>query len=646
MADPISLTAAAAGFIGLAGQLAQGVIKIREIYTTINDAPRDIENLCSKMAALQEPHDSSKISESLRDLKNQLHLHHNDGSAKVMLAQIGDIQRDIQASNRHLEQLVSRRSEDFHLNSARTTKQIKVGFQSMLFNFSVEISSETESQDAKGKAVAKHITETVCTIRLPNWFVQDQYNLAIARSKNGWLFHPVMYRTVELDSPLFKACGKGDLKTIKMLLTTKQAYLGDRHISGYSALDLAYDSAQLEACNLLVNAGILNFLQFPDYRRALESVALSLTAYTADRTKGREFLQLIEPERNLGAGWLDDLQLDGFIHKIVGDLCSYAAEIGGSDLDRFEALMLPSIYGYGHGDPEFNLQMVSDFLGDADHVHAIRAAAAESSWLLWVIAQNLCELFAYYVDEDDPCEEAIRAGCFALKVMCDSGLDLHAPHGSLPGVWEKELTPLWLMSPDFHYGTPLTLIVAETLNSYYAKGRIPRVLNQVLNQWATTLHDAGVDLAAYAEYEAWAVNRTLKRLQWTYNITCRLLHGSEPGDWRIEMGPPGEPYPANFWRGIEAAPIEEDLAAKVLNLKIQVEDPYAVHCEAPGGWQVHRHALEQPSWNAVGWLAYMDDDGLAKIETDLERLGAEEFYEVWDLSSVVEKWPCIKVRYP
>lgn len=53
MADPISLTAAAAGFIGLAGQLAQGVIKIREIYATIKDASQDVANLCSKMGALQ-----------------------------------------------------------------------------------------------------------------------------------------------------------------------------------------------------------------------------------------------------------------------------------------------------------------------------------------------------------------------------------------------------------------------------------------------------------------------------------------------------------------------------------------------------------------------------------------------------------------
>jgi hypothetical protein len=53
MTDPISLTAAAAGFIGLAGQLAQGVIKVKEIYTTINDAPRDVASLCTKMDLLQ-----------------------------------------------------------------------------------------------------------------------------------------------------------------------------------------------------------------------------------------------------------------------------------------------------------------------------------------------------------------------------------------------------------------------------------------------------------------------------------------------------------------------------------------------------------------------------------------------------------------
>lgn len=53
MADPLSLAAAAAGFVGLAGQLAQGVIKLKELYTTVKDAPKDVADLCASMELLR-----------------------------------------------------------------------------------------------------------------------------------------------------------------------------------------------------------------------------------------------------------------------------------------------------------------------------------------------------------------------------------------------------------------------------------------------------------------------------------------------------------------------------------------------------------------------------------------------------------------
>jgi hypothetical protein len=53
MADPLSLAAAAAGFVGLAGQLAQGVIKLKEIYTTVKDAPKDVADLFASMELLR-----------------------------------------------------------------------------------------------------------------------------------------------------------------------------------------------------------------------------------------------------------------------------------------------------------------------------------------------------------------------------------------------------------------------------------------------------------------------------------------------------------------------------------------------------------------------------------------------------------------
>jgi hypothetical protein len=195
---------------------------------------------------------SSNICKSLRDLTDQFQLQHNGNSSQAMLARIEDIQRGIHASSTRLEQLVSSRSDNNHLNSARTTNRVKVGFQSTLFSFSVEFSSEQENKQTKSKTVVNAVKKSICTIRLPNWFVQDQYSLAIARSKNGWLFHPSICRTVEYDSPFILACRDGDLERIKMLLTTKQAFLGDRYgSSAESALSVALLSRASKHANCL-----------------------------------------------------------------------------------------------------------------------------------------------------------------------------------------------------------------------------------------------------------------------------------------------------------------------------------------------------------------------------------------------------------
>lgn len=53
MSDPLSLVAAGAGFVGLAGQLAQGVIKLKEICSAIKDAPKDVAKLCESVELLQ-----------------------------------------------------------------------------------------------------------------------------------------------------------------------------------------------------------------------------------------------------------------------------------------------------------------------------------------------------------------------------------------------------------------------------------------------------------------------------------------------------------------------------------------------------------------------------------------------------------------
>jgi len=214
-----------------------------------------------------------------------------------MRTRIGEIQRDIQTSNQHLGDLVARRANESHVSSTLTTKRVKFGFQSILFSFSVEFSSEQQHQEGKSSAAAKEFAKRVCTIRLPNWFVQDQYDLAIARSNHGWLFHPNVYRRVALDSQLFSACKYGQLEKIKALLTTEQAYLGDRVVlDSYtvSAFSWALTNRQFEACRVLMDAGILSSFQSVDYVEALYSFSIKSTSMSSNKKESRQLLRCVE----------------------------------------------------------------------------------------------------------------------------------------------------------------------------------------------------------------------------------------------------------------------------------------------------------------------------------------------------------------
>jgi hypothetical protein len=565
-----------------------------------------------------------------------------------MLTRIEDIQRDIHTSNRNVEQLISRRSNRTHLDSSVCTKRLKVGFQSVLFSFSVEFSSEQDDRQTKSKTVGTAVKKNICTIRLPSWFVQDQYNLAFARSKNGWLFHPTVYRTVDhVDSPMFEACIDGDLERIKMLLTTNQAFLGDRvgsknpDIRPEPLLFYALFAKQFEVCELLMNAGILSFFQSCDYVDVLRCFFRQVDLVDSHRNRTREILRLIEHNHDLDPDWIDDLELGSHYYKAIQDLRLYAEVAGSSALDRFEALMFPTVLDFHGDDLELKLHLLTDFLGDADHLREIRAAASRSTWLLFLLAYQICKLSWRYEDEGPP-EHAVRDAYFSLSVLCDTELDLHAYKIDLPEAWNQGLySTLWL---DWNSGsvTPFTYIFADHFDTYgdaeRLKYRTFEQLNAAIRLWVNALHGAGVNLAAYAKEEIWSINVIVKRASSVYDLTCRLLYGPEPEDWRVETDPPGEAYPVYFWRSVEAAPIGKDLAAKVLDLMRRVEHPEAMHCDVPGSWTRARDDLYNYTWIIKAWLAYMEDRDLAQIEVDLERLDAKEFYDLWDLSSVIDEW--------
>jgi hypothetical protein len=49
MADPLSIAAAGAGFLSLAGQVLDGLVKLRGFIATVDGAPREIHDLCHEL---------------------------------------------------------------------------------------------------------------------------------------------------------------------------------------------------------------------------------------------------------------------------------------------------------------------------------------------------------------------------------------------------------------------------------------------------------------------------------------------------------------------------------------------------------------------------------------------------------------------
>jgi hypothetical protein len=302
--------------------------------------------------------------------------------------------------------------------------------------------------------------------------------------------------------------------------------------------------------------------------------------------------------------------------------------------------MLPTTLSTNFSDIELEVRWASEFLGDADHVREIRATPSRCAWLPFVLAHNISKLFWRYGIAPPP-ENAVWACSFALTVLWNAELDLHANRGTLPKAWNEALFSAKWIDLRRAYTTPFALIFAKWFAEYEISEQNDRYLaplDAAMRLWVETIYGAGVDLAAYAKTEVWTVKRILMRVSAHYDFACRLYYGPQPDDCRLEIGRPGEACPAYFWRGIEAMPIDEDLAAKVLDLMHRVEHPEAVHCDVPGGWDSDWDDLNDSDWIIKGWVSNMEDSELAQMEADLERMDAKEFYEAWNLSSVIKYW--------
>lgn len=580
-------------------------------------------------------------------MKDHFISHTKDGIATSIVARTEDIQREILVSSARLEKLMSRHLHTIG-NSAphqmiRKKKRLNVAFKSVLFSFSLEISSEVEEQVDIQAINDTATVKWICTIRLPEWFVHEQHYLMIKRAQNGWMFCPTIYRTMDADCPFFEACCKGDLDTIRMLLAAKQAFISDRREefnTSHSALNFAIEHRQVEVCRFLVDAGILCQFRDSDYETTM---AWFFWTMRGDRSKDLEILRLIEPESDSNSHLSADFDLLSCAQRAISDLSHSVAELGRSRLVRFEASLFASVFNFREpsADVGSSLSMLHAFLEDSGHVEEIRSAAFPCSWLLFALAADLAAAAFSSAERRD---EAINLTCFVSARLRSVGICMHTRLSELPGDWQVLFILVSLVRGSAHWTSEVHEWIREAdptafLILILPALRTPRSdFSEVMRLWILALHDAGIDLEDYVDKEIWRLEHVLRNMARMGTQVYGISHGPSPCDWGIKMSPPGQADVKYFWRGVETNSVTQELAAKVCGIMRHVEDPQSMRHEMPGRWIEEDGTSELLEHTLERWLACMEDSKLAQMESDTEEETAEVFYELWNLECLVQEW--------
>lgn len=496
-----------------------------------------------------------------------------------MIATVADTQRDILASNSQLETSISHRLDLIDQRSAqkvyRKSTKMAVAFQSVLFGFSVEFSSEREGPIEETASKGNTTTRSICNIRLPRWFIQDQYNLMVKRAKNGWLFCPTVYRTVDKNCAFFKACAQGDLDAIKRVLSTKQAFLSDRYFSSIgflptSALTKAIENQQFEVCEFLIAVGILSQFQQDDYGLA---IAVATLDWSNDDSGFRKLLRLMGPRDDSGIEWLADLPLSLPINRVARDLSHSVNDSGGSHLARFEASLFLAIFRPSVKQP---LSTILMFLNDVDCVDEIRSTSSSCSWLIFALAVDLAKQCYWPGQWSD---ESYRHTWFTSLIQLHGlGIDIHPRMGDISKEWQYLLNAHSWRQTEFFPGnedcTPFLLMVCAFPD--------PGVTLEMMSFWVQALQAAGVDLDHCAEEEVSILERWLRKSTKMGTCVYGVSYGPDPRDWGLLTSPPGKPDLACFWRNIEATSIVQNLATRILAVWKDIKPDLSINIEMPG----------------------------------------------------------------
>ncbi|KAM0692525.1 hypothetical protein Q7P36_007079 [Cladosporium allicinum] len=475
------------------------------------------------------------------------------------------------------------------------------------------------------------------TVRLPKWFLQRQYDLQLLRATSGWPFTLRACRIVRFDSPFFIACQTGDIETIKVLLSNKQASIYYRTTYGITAFAAAISCGQLEVCKLLRHAGILAQFDYNDYDNVVANLGFYLNDFTEhelsllrvaapsndpDRDWSREYCQFSHEDGT--AAFQVEVELFDLLNSAPSDTAISNLSHLRSYFDfRTRA---PDIGGYHSFMP-----YIARVLSKISIVSEITAARGKYAWILYGLASEISRSYnGGNPDSDRWLHSARQALCAVVRAGLNphqngqtSGM-LESPYAVVEGYQNLSMTPLGLLCVE----SLQVVLYSLCWRRYRDQSSLNNVANVQLQAWLSGLHSAGIDLLQYAESESayYGGAPDLLAIPLATGGIITVSTGPRPEDWHFSLWERGESYAGMFWRLIEGNPLFPGLTTRIIEASPLSASQNPTSRDLPGSWPSEEARVAE---ELESWLLGSPDDELAQIEEDLSLLNEWDFFTKW-----------------
>jgi hypothetical protein len=477
-------------------------------------------------------------------------------------------------------------------------------------------------------------TARLLTVRLPKWVLHRQYDLQLLYATSGWPFSLNACGVVRHDSPFFNVCRTGDITTIKVLLSNRQASIYDRTPDGITAFTVAISHSQLEVCKLLRHAGIFAQFDDKDYRRSLVELQRSLNDFTEHNLS---LLRVAAPLDNPDEAWFEEYcqtQIGHSTMLIHADVDLFtllnSAQSGAAMLDlSYLKAYFECRNRNGNARYEYSpyIAYIARVLSSISSVRKITAARDKYAWIVYALANEIAHgcLREHQRLDTDQWLHSFRQ---ALYAAVNAGLNPHQTSGKLESPW---------ISDDWYQNltmTPLGLLCIEAMRvqvkkiGYGTPSEWNKDVSKRLQTWLLGLHSAGIDLLQYAESESACFGFDMNSLTipWVTGGSITVVTGPRPEDWHVSLWAPCESHAGQFWRLIEGNPVVPGLTTSILVSRSVSERRDPISHDLPGSWPSEGVQIAE---KLESWFLRRTDQVLAEIEEDLSLLSEADFLATW-----------------